>query len=161
MKNKYNMTKYINIGAILLDIKKFKENNIWNNFVLNRNITLEGQPDQTLFNVVIPDNKKNYLPFKFGGFSLFRNDKNYESLIFEGFGFHDWLNSNYSNTLPQKPVSEIGIILNLYNPIYIHQFSGKWEKGEGLSLYRLLAKYFIYLAGIKEEICKVKPGYCQ
>ena len=161
MITKYNKTKYVNIGSILLDVKKFKENNIWINFVNHRNLTIEGQPDQTLFNIIIPDDKKNYLPFKFGGFSLFFNDKKYESFIFYDFGLKAWLNSNLSNYLPQKPLSIIEIILNLYNPVYIHQFFGKWENGEGLSIYRLLAKYFIDLAGINEDICKKKPGYCK
>ena len=161
MITKYHKIKYINIGSILLDVKKFKENNIWNNFVCHKNLTLYGQPDQTLFNIIIPDNKINYLPFKFGGYSFFFNDKNYDSFIFYDFGLKDWLNSNLSNSLPYKPLSIIGIILNLYNPIYIHQFNGKWEKGQGLTIYRFLAKYFINLAGIKGDICKRKPGYCK
>ena len=161
MKERYNLTKYINIGAILLDIKKFKKNNFWIKYTNNRNLELRGQPDQTLFNILIPDEKKNYLPFKLGGFSLFSSDKNYESSTFEDFGFEDWLKSNYSKTLPEKPDSEKGIILQLYNPIFIHQFSGKWEKGDGITIYRLLSKYFIYLAGISDEICEKKPGYCE
>ena len=160
MKKRYNITKYINIGSILLDVKKFKMFNFWLNFTNNRFLTLEGQPDQTLFNILVPDDKKNYLPFKFGGFSLFRDDKNYDSMSFEKFGFKDWLNSFYSKSLPEKPGSEEEIIIKLYNPRFIHQFSGKWEDGEGLSIYRLLAKYFILLAGISEEICNKKPGYC-
>lgn len=160
MKVKYNLTKYINIGAILLNIQKFKTNNFWQYFIHNRNLTLKGAPDQTLFNILVPDEKKNYLPFKFGGFALFRSDKNYDSSNFEKFGFKNWLNSSYSEFLPEKPDSENGIILKLYNPRFIHQFSGKWENGEGLSIYRLLAKYFIHLAGIYDEICKKKPGYC-
>ena len=53
MITKYNNTKYVNIGSILLDVKKFKENNIWINFVNHRNLTIDGQPDQTLFNIII------------------------------------------------------------------------------------------------------------
>ena len=160
MKTKYNLTKFVNIGSILLDIKKYKKINFWLKFSSNRNISIIGQPDQTLFNILVQDNEKNYLPFKFGGFSIFRSDKNYDSLIFEKFKFKNWLNSNYSKSLPEKPKSEKEIILKLYNPLFIHQFSGKWEKGEGLTIYRLLAKYFISLSGITDEICKKKPGYC-
>lgn len=161
MKVKYNMTKYINIGAILLDIKKLKENKFWIYYTNNRNKTLAGAPDQTLFNILIPDERKNYFPFKFGGYSILSSDKNYELLNFEGFGFKNWLQSNDSNTLPEKPTSEKEILINLYNPVFIHQFSGKWEKGNGLSIYRLLAKYFINIAEIKDEICFKKPGYCK
>ena len=160
MNIKYNMTKYINIGSILINVKEFKYNHLWENFVKNRNLNLLGQPDQTLFNIIVPDDKKNYLPLKFGGFSIISSDENFDSLKFEGFKFKDWLNSSLSSSLPDKPNSEKEILVNLYNPRFIHQFSGKWEKGEGLSIYRLLAKYFINLAGITEEICKKKPGYC-
>lgn len=160
MNIKYNMTKYINIGSILINVKEFKYNHLWKNFVKNRNLNLLGQPDQTLFNIIVPDDKKNYLPLKFGGFSIINSDENYDSLKFAGYKFKDWLNSSLSSTLPDKPNSEKEILINLYNPRFIHQFFGKWEKGEGLSIYRLLAKYFINLAGITEEICKKKPGYC-
>lgn len=160
MKVKYNMTKYINIGSILLNVKKLKNNNFWSKYTKNRYLKLAGQPDQTLFNILISDDKKNYLPFKFGGFSLFSDDKNYDSRKFEPFGFKEWLKSNDSRSLPEKPETENDIILQFYNPRFIHQFSGKWENGNGLSIYRILAKYFISLAGITEEICKKKPGYC-
>ena len=52
MKVKYNITKYINIGSILLDVKKLKENNLWNNYINSRHLKLQGAPDQTLFNII-------------------------------------------------------------------------------------------------------------
>jgi hypothetical protein len=160
MNNKYNISKYVNIGSILINVKEFKLNHLWKKFVKNKYLNLEGQPDQTLFNIIVPDDKKNYLPLKFGGFSIISSDENYDSLKFEDFKFKDWLNNSLSSSLPDKPNSEKEILVNLYNPRFIHQFYGKWEKGEGLSIYRLLSKYFINLAGITEEICKKKPGYC-
>ena len=160
MKVKYNITKYINIGSVLLNVKKLKENNFWINYTNNRNLTLFGQPDQTLFNIIIPDNKKNYLPFKFGGFTLFRNDKNYENLQYEPFNFKSFFNSSLSSSLPDNPKSQEGMIFNFYNPTFIHQFYGKWKYGQGLTIYRHLAKYFIILTGISKEICKEKPGFC-
>ena len=160
MNNKYNISKYVNIGSILINVKEFKLNHLWKKFVKNKNLNLEGQPDQTLFNIIVPDDKKNYLPLKFGGFSIISSNENYDSLKFEDFKFKDWLNNSLSSSLPDKPNSEKEILVNLYNPRFIHQFYGKWEKGEGLSIYRLLSKYFINLAGITEEICKKKPGYC-
>ena len=36
LKIYYNITKYINTGAILLNIKKLKENNFWNTFTKSR-----------------------------------------------------------------------------------------------------------------------------
>ena len=162
MKVKYNIYKYINIGSMLIDVKKYKQNNIWINYVKNRNMLLKGQPDQTLLNIIIPDSKKNYIPFKFGGICLFENDKFYDLLKFKQFlGYKNWINSKLSSSLPENPKSEIGILTKLYNPGFIHQFEGKWERGKGLSIYRLLAKYFILLAGISDKICIKKPGYCK
>lgn len=161
MKVKYNITKYINIGSILIDVKRFKQSNIWINYTKNRNITLKGQPDQTLINIIIPDSLKNYLPFKFGGICLFSNDENSDSLTFRQFlGYKNWINSSLSVSLPENPKSEKGILLQLYNPRFIHQFYGKWAKGLGLSIYRHLAKYFMLLSGITFHLCKRKPKYC-
>ena len=160
MKVKYNITKYINIGSVLLNVKKLKENNFWQNYTKNRYLKLIGAPDQTLLNIVIPDDKKNYLPFKFGGYTLFTNDKNYDSRRIIEYKFNSWFNSSLSSSLPENPKSLDGILINLYNPVFIHQFYGKWKRGDGLTIYRHLAKYFIILSGISEEICKKKPGYC-
>ena len=161
MKIKFNMSKYINTGSMLLNVKKLKENNIWQKYTKNRFLKIKGQPDQTLFNIIIPDDKKNYIPFRFGGFTLFRSDKNFDSLIYDNFQFKKWFKSNDSLYLPENPKSEIGILANLYNPRFIHQFYGKWRDGKGLSIYRNLVKYFILLTGISDEICKMKPGYCK
>ena len=156
----YNTSKYINTGSMLLNIKKLKENRFWDNYVKNRNIPLKGDNAQTLFNVLLPDDKKNYLPFNFGGYCLFNNDNNYDVLRTADFDFNNWFNSNLSLTLPNNPKSLNGILSQLYNPRYIHQFYGKWSNGEGLSIYRHLAKYFMLLTGLYDEFCSKKPGYC-
>lgn len=161
MKVYYNTTKFVNIGSILLNVKKLKENDFWSLYTKSRYLKLVPQPDQTLFNILIPDNKKNYLPFKFGGFSLFSSDQDYEKKKFEKFfKFKDWFNSDLTKYLPDNPKSEEGIIFNLYNPVFIHQFSGKWKDGHGLSIYRHLCKYFILISGVSKEICQKLPGYC-
>lgn len=120
LKVEYNMTKYVNIGSILLNIKELKQNNFWVTYNQNRYIKIEGQPDQTLFNILVPDDKKNYLPFKFGGFSIIKSDQNYYSLNFDNFRFKTWLNNSLSSSLPEKPTSEKEILINLYNPRFIH-----------------------------------------
>ena len=97
---------------------------------------------------------------KFGGFSIISSNENYDSLKFEDFKFKDWLNNSLSSSLPDKPNSEKEILVNLYNPRFIHQFYGKWAKGLGLSIYRHLAKYFMLLSGITFHLCKRKPKYC-
>jgi hypothetical protein len=160
MKVEYNLTKYINIGSILLNVKELKHNNFWTNFIKNKYLKIEGMPDQTLFNILVPDDKKNYLPLKLGGYSIISSDENFDSLKFDFFNFQEWLNSSLSSSLPDKPNSEKEILVNLYNPRFIHQFGRKWERGEGLSIHRLLSKYFIHIAGITEEICMKKRGYC-
>ena len=160
MQSKYNRSKYVNIGSILLNVKKLKQKNFWKKYVSSRYLPLIGAPDQSLFNILVPDNKKNYLPFKFGGWSVFSSDKKFDLSIIEDFGLINWLNSSLSNSLPEHPNSFNELLSQLYNPRFFHQFLGKWEYGKGLSIYRLLAKYFISLAGIKDEICQKKKGYC-
>ena len=110
--------------------------------------------------LIMPDNKINYLPFKFGGFALFENDKSYDSKIYTDYKYRNWLDSPLSSSLPENPKSEAGILYDLYNPFYIHQFDRKWKNGFGISIYRHLIKYFILLTGISDEICNIKPGYC-
>ena len=161
MKKTYNITKYINVGSLLLKITELKKINFWNIFYKNRHLKYSGQPEQTIFNILIPDNRKNYLPFKFGGFELFNNDQKSDALNFtDEFKFRNWFKSNLSSSVPENPKSEKGIILNLYNSRFIHQFYGKWYKGGGLSIYRHLVKYFIILTGISDEFCTKIPGYC-
>ena len=135
MQKIYNITKYVNVGSLL-----------WNVFYKNRHLKYMDQPEQTIFNILIPDNRKNYLPFKFGGFKIFNNDQKSDTLIFEDtFKFKDWLKSNLSSSLPENPKSEKGIVLNLYHAKFIHQFYGKWDKGEGLSIYFVKFKSNIYI----------------
>ena len=91
--------------------------------------------------ILIPDEKKNYLPFKFGGFTFFKNDKQFDSFKFIDYKFKSWFKSNLSSYLPDNPKSEEGILLNLYNPRFIHQIYGKWRNGEGLSILFVTFKF--------------------
>ena len=158
--SRLNLTKYINIGSILLNVDELKKNHFWDLYTKNRNIEKGGMPDQTLFNLLLSDDKKNYFPFRFGVPSILSNDGASDKLKFTDFKFPYWLNNSLSNTLPEKPKSEKEILAQTYNPLFIHQYNEKWAKGSGLSIYRYLSKYFINLAGIKEEICASSPGYC-
>jgi hypothetical protein len=157
----YNLTKYLNIGSILLNVKKLKENNVWKVYIKNRHLKMKGKPDQTLFNIVVPDNKKDYFPLRFGGLIPFINDRDSDKLKFHDNSFEKWLNSPFSKSFPENPNNLFKFTAQLYNPTFIHQWIGKWASGRGLSIYRNLAKYFIKLAGIWDEICKIKPGYCK
>ena len=155
-----NITKYLNIGSILLNVKELKRNKFWDLYTKNKNIQKGGQPDQTLFNILLPDDKKDYFPFRFGSISIICNDKDSDKMRYKDYNFVEWFNSNLSLTFPENPKSEIGILAQGYNPLFIHQFCDKWEKGKGISIYRHLAKYFINLTGIQKEFCKYLPGYC-
>ena len=161
MKPLYNISKYINTGAMLLNVKMLKQNKFWDYYSKKRNIKIIGDRAQTLFNILMPDNRKNYLPFTFGGYSLFRGDREFDLFRTGNFGFLKWFDSNLTLSLPNNPESIRGILSEMYNPIFIHQFFGKWSFGQGLSIYRLLAKYFISLTGLSHEFCLKKPGYCK
>ena len=161
MNKRYYITKYLNIGSLLFNVEKLKKNKFWNNFVKNRYLKNIGDPpDQQLFNILVPDNKKDYFPFRFGGLSPFVNDKNSDKLEYFNYRFRKWLNSNFSFSFPNNPKSLDRLTAQLYNSVFIHQWNAEWYKGEGLSIYRNLAKYFIGIAGIWDELCQVKPGYC-
>lgn len=160
MNYKYKIKKYINIGSLLLNVNKLKQNKFWDTYTKNRYLKVRGQPDQSLFNILVPDNKKGYFPFRFGGLAPFGSDKNSDNLAISNYGIKKWLKSSLSNSFPENPRNIDRYISQLYNPTFIHQFDGKWYKGKGLSIFRSLAKYFIKLAGLWEEICQKLPGYC-
>ena len=113
--SRLNSTKYINIGSILLNVDEFKKNHFWDLYVRNRNTKTEGMPDQTLLNLLLPDDKKNYFPFRFGLPSILSNDENSDKLSFINFNFPNWLNSSLSNSLPERPKNEIEILAQTYS----------------------------------------------
>ena len=156
----YNITKYLNIGSILLNIIKFKKYKFWEKYTEKRGIKLIGSPDQDLFNIIVPDNRKGYFPFRFGGFSPFKDDKDSDKLKFSPYRLKKWLKSPLGKDFPEHPLTQDRVVVQLFNSIFIHQFYGKWEIGLGLSIYRNLVKYFIKMANIWEELCKIKPGFC-
>ena len=157
---KYDRKVYLNIGSILLNVEELKNNHFWEKYTQSRHLECKGAPDQTLFNIVVPDNKKGFFPFRFGGFTILKNDKNSDNLIFEQIGYKDWLNNDLGKDFPENPHSEVKLVAQLYNSVFIHQFNEKWDKGSGLSIYRHLAKYFIKLGGFWDELCDKRPGYC-
>jgi hypothetical protein len=93
--------------------------------------------------MLLPDNKKNFFPLRFGAPSIISNDANFDKMKFIDMKFKSWLKSSLSDFLPEKPKSEIGILAQTFNPLFIHQYNEKWYKGKGLSIYRHLCKYFI------------------
>ena len=128
-------------------------NNIWDKYTKNRNLHVEGAPDQTLFNIIIPDDKKDYFPFRLAVYSIFEDDNSFNEKIYDNdSGLRNWIASELNN-LPDNPktMSEYCSLYN--NSIFIHQFLGKLYFGQGLSICRNSAKFFIKLAGIWDELC--------
>ena len=158
---KYNKKIYINIGSILLNVKELKKKKFYDYYIKNRNLKLIGARDQALFNALVPDNKLNYFPFRFGGIIPFPNDTYSDKLKIRLWGIEKWLKSNLSSILPENPKEKYKYIAQLFNPIFVHQISYKWKRGSGLSIYRNLVKYYIKLAGIWNELCLIEPGYCK
>ena len=160
ISDKYQTKKYINIGSLIINVTEFKKNNIWDKFIKNRDLQLFGAVDQTLFNIIIPDSKKGYFPFRLGVYSIFPKDESFFKNNYFDHGLKSWLASE-SNNLPGNPktISEYFSYFN--NSIFIHQFYGKWFYGLGLSMHRNSVKFFIKLAGIWKELCYKRPGCCK
>ena len=137
----YNRTKYLNIGSLLLNVKEFKKNNIWEIYTKNRYLKIAGVPDQTLFNIIVPDDKKDYFPFRFGGISPFSTDKNSDKLKYNEYGINNFLLNEKGKNFPENPKIKDMYVIQLFNPVFIHQFNDKWFKGSGLSIYRLIVFY--------------------
>ena len=102
----YNITKYLNIGSLLFNVNELKKNNFWEIYTKNRYLNLHGQPDQGLFNIICPDNKKDYFPFRFGGLTPFTSDKDSDELKYCNYGMKEWLESDFSKSFPENPGSE-------------------------------------------------------
>ena len=160
LQKRYKIKKYLNIGALLINVTEFKINNVWDKYTKNRYLRLRGQPDQSLLNIVIPDDKKDYFPFTFGVYSIFKYDNSFVKKNYYDCGLASWFASELNN-LPENPKTIEAYYSLFNNSIFIHQFDGKWERGQGLSRCRKSAQYFIKLAGIWEELCLKKPGYCK
>ena len=158
---KYNKTIYINIGSILLNVKELKKKHFFDYYANHRYLKLIGAPDQELFNILVPDNKLGYFPFRFGGITPFFNDLYSDQTNVSFWGIEEWLHSNLSINLPENPKELYKYISQLFNPVFVHQITEKWKYGSGLSIYRNLAKYYIKLSGIEAELCLKDPGFCE
>ena len=82
LNSNYNISKYLNIGSILLNVKELKNHHFWDYYTSKRDLKLEGAKDQALFNILVPDHKKNYFPVRFGGICIFKNDKDFDRMSF-------------------------------------------------------------------------------
>ena len=74
--------------------------------------------------------------------STFSSDQNSDKLYYADYGLKKLLKINF--TLPFPKSTLLQITAQLYNPVFIHQWNEKWFRGRGLSIFRNLAKYFIF-----------------
>ena len=150
---------YINIGHFLLNVKKIKEQNMYEQYLKHKDTYTNIVADQDLLNDVA-QNKIGYLPVKFGLFSPFVNDKDSDDInVINQYEFYQMTEEKLKNK-PFIPKNPNDFFRQSYNPVVIHQWNGKWVDGLGLSIYRRLATLYMRYAGVYDEICQKFPLYC-
>lgn len=156
-KKKY--LKYINTGSILINVKKYKLENIYEKCVKNKDVYHSQIGDQDLLNDIL-FGKIGYLPMKFGVRPPYSIDADSDIVSeYNPYSYYAQIYSKFNFPFNPKRISKF--IQLGYNPIIIHQFNGKWMYGKGLTVYRRIAQYYIKIAGIWKEMCKEFPGYCK
>jgi len=159
--SKKKMDIYINAGNYLLDVKKAKNERMYEKFTEKKNYYRASKiADQDILNDVAIG-KIGYLPMKFGIIAPFGNDKDSDTPPYNtDYKYVERLKLKYKKKYPFLPKNRYEMNLQAYNPVVIHQWNGKWMLGSGLSIYRRLAQYYIKLAGIWDEMCQKHPGFC-
>jgi hypothetical protein len=152
---------YINIGHFLLNVKKIKEQNMYEKYLKYKDVYKNIITDQDLINDVA-QNQIGYLPVRFGLFSPFVNDIDSDDpKIPNQYEFYNMNEEKLKNKFPFIPKNSIDFFRQSYNPVVIHQWNGKWGEGNGLSIYRRLAHCYMRYAGIYDELCEKQPLYCK
>jgi hypothetical protein len=150
---------YINGGNYLIDVKKVKEKNMYEKFRKYKNLYNSIFAEQDMISD-IAYGQVGYLPIRFGLISPYQNDSHSDTPPFKTF-FQainlTKIDINYSY-IPHN-FNEYN--LQAFNPVIAHHWNAKWLDGNGMSIYRRLVQYYIFLAGIWEETCKKYPGYCK
>lgn len=151
---------YINIGHFLLNVKKIKEENMYEKYLKYKNVYNNIICDQDLLNDVAQD-QIGYLPVRFGLFSPFVSDSDSDnSNIINQYEFYNMNENKLKNKFPFLPKNSSDYFRQSSNPVVIHQWNGKWAFGSGLSIYRRLAQNYIRLAGIWDEFCQKHMLFC-
>ena len=158
--SKKKLDIYINAGNFLIDVQKFKNDNIYEKIVENKNIYKPSKIALQNFLNDIAYGKIGYQPIKFGIYSPFSNDKLSDTPPYiTSYSFLHKI--KYHEIYPFVPKSRQEMNLQAFNPVIIHQWNGKWADGKGLTIYRRIAQYYIKYAGIWDKMCKKHPGYCK
>lgn len=150
---------YINVGNFLIDVKRVKENKMYEKFVKYKNAYHSTIGDQDLLNDVA-FGKITYLPFKYGMISPYLKDQDSENAQKNSvFSFVKII--KYKNKYNFLPKNEEDFLRMGYSPYVIHHMHSKWMNGGGLTIYRKLAQYYIKYAGIWDELCEKYSNYCK
>ena len=150
---------YINVGNYLIDVKKVKLKNMFKKFTKYRHLYKSIWAEQDMLND-LAKGKVGYLPIRFGLISPFFNDTYSDIPPFNTiFQTINLTKINYNNS--NIPHNYYEYNLQSLNPVIVHHWNAKWMDGNGISIYRRLAQYYIRLAGIWDETCRKLSGYCQ
>jgi len=157
-----SLNTYINTGTYLINVKKVKEEKMYEKFIKNRfHYYNSAVADQDLIND-IAYGRIGYLPIKFGAHPIFINDNHSEERPFKTFYESTELYNKIkiSGMYPYQMKNEIDLFYQSYNPYIIHQYLDKWMFGKGVTIIRRIAQYYIKYAGIWDEMCSKFAGYC-
>jgi hypothetical protein len=150
--SKKPLNVYINIGHFLLNVQKIKSKNMYKKYLKYKNVYSHFISDQDLLNDVA-QKEIGYLPIKFGIFSPFWSDSDSDKLYsinqYELFNLNE---NKLKNTNYYIPKNSNEYFKLSYNPVVIHQWNGKWQDGQGLSIYRRLAQNYTVKAVKYREI---------
>jgi lipopolysaccharide biosynthesis glycosyltransferase len=150
---------YINVGNYLIDVKKVKLKNMFQKFKKYKHLYKSIFAEQDMLND-LANGKVGYLPIRFGLISPFFNDTYSDipplNTIYQTINL---TKLNYINSYIPHSYNEY--IIQSLNPVIVHHWNAKWMDGNGISVYRRLAQYYIRLAGIWNETCRKFSGYCE
>ena len=158
--SKKTLNIYINGGNYLIDVQKFKNDNIYEKSVENRNIYKTSVTGLQNFLNDVAYGKIGYLPMKYGMFSPFSNDKKSDTPPYIT-DYYFIRRVMHHDIYPFLPNNRKSWDMQHYNPVIIHAWNGKWADGDGITIHRRIAQYYIKYAGIWDEMCEKHPGYCK
>ena len=158
--SKKTLNIYINGGNYLIDVQNFKKDNIYEKSVENRNIYKTSITGLQNFLNDVAYGKIGYLPMKYGMFAPFSNDNKSDTPPYIT-DFYFIQRVKHHDIYPFLPNNKKSWDMQHYNPVIIHSWNGKWADGNGITIHRRIAQYYIKYAGIWDEMCEKHPGYCQ
>ena len=156
-QNKPSYEKYINIGSMLINLTKLRDDNMYNVFV-NKIIDMDQKRtiDELLINRVC---KVGFVEMKYGAIPPFESDDSSDKYKITVHAEHILVDENTNKQYPYTASDTKDWIIKTYNYAVIHSWNAKWKNGKGMSIHRRLAQYYIKLAGIWDIVCNDKSIY--